>query len=1406
MATRANKLAQLLAGKNLTISNASISCDSLAAAKFKASKRNIVGLDSGIVLSTGKTKSTYSCSPPNPIWCLDDVGIDLPSSYFSSSGGSILKTFDTLLAKIIGLDSQYNRCLLEFDIVPLGDTIRFNYVFATEEYPDYSCSNLNDVFGLFISGPGIVGHKNIATLPNSTIPVCINSVFDTVLGYMAGGGAVIKFKNCSKYGIGAPFTQYFVKNDTGSYLIFNGMTVAMTAMSPVIPLSTYHLIFNVADIQDGAYDSGVFIEAGSLKSTSMVYATPYSTGGQRARLPYMIESCGNVRINFRTPKKLTGAMTIGLSYGGSAIFGVDYDSALTSFVIPNGDSTYDLYLNPKIDALTELSDSIIIYATNGTTYFDTIVYKVYDKFGGISVFNNSNDTLVCNRSKATLYVNSKDSMLYNLKWTPSTYLNDSTSRTPICTPNVPSTLDSLIYSVNISHPSCPPALDSIVKIYIKHTPNLSMIKDTLLCKGDTFKFNPVINPTGTYTYSWSPSTALSNASIFNPKATPNSTTKYVFTINVPNGCKVKDSTILNVYNIKPNLDSIRWINPDCHGINGKISVYLKSADTNLRFKRNNLSYQSSGLFTNLIDTIHKISISYKYQCKLDTSISLTKIRPDIQFIETLPTCNNANGQILANVIKARQPILYEWSNGGNSNIIFGLISGFYTLTITDSLGCKDTLTTNLKALDAPSFDLEQKDAFCTNDNGKLKIKNLTGKKPLSIQWSTGSTIDSIVNLSSGTYSITVTDGLGCTLINNYTISFFNSPSIAYSAKPVTCNTDKGTISLNITQGKSPYSYLCSNGSVLPNISNLSGNRTYKVKVTDANNCSDSANIFIDSIIKLSSTLLVDSSYCSLGNGNIYSSTINGSFPFQYNWSNGNSTKDNLNINSGIYSLTITDKYNCSEQLQTNVWNSNPNFINKTSKVDLICYKKPNGSITLNISGGKPAYQYNFNNLGFSTNSVYSNLFAGKYIYFIRDSKNCILKDSILLFEPSELKIDKVNIMNASCFASQDGSINIEPIGGTSPYTYIWSNLNTTKLINNIKRGSYSVTVTDNNNCQFTNRYLVNSPDSFKIKSIIQHHKCYNDSSGKISLEILGGNTPYTYKWSNQATSLNLSNLIQGNYILTLTDSKNCTDIYQYEIKTPRLLKFDEILVKSPRCHRDYNGSIKLIVSGGTEYGYKYENKDNSTIQQNGLFSYLDSGKYSFHVEDLNGCFIDTIIEILDPIKTEIEILPQDTSILIGESYSMTFNFIKGNKSIDKLIWSPSEGLSCSDCKTPQVTTYVTKEYNLVITDTNGCISKAKSNVFIRDSLVLYIPNAFSPNNDQINDEFKVYGKYIVSATLSIYNRWGEKVFETNDAMNKGWNGKYKGQLVPQGEYSYISRISTLSRQFIDKSGSLLLVY
>lgn len=404
-ASNAAQLAQKLVGDGVIIRNVSFTGDLQMTGFFNNISGTNIGIDSGIVLTSGRAQTRFS-----------NIGVDgdgFTDAQSVTASNMWRLPGDPDLANAIGLpvSSLKDACVLEFDFIPLGDSINFNYVFSSEEYtPAYVCS-FNDAFAFFISGPGILGLRNIALIPSTSIPVSIFNVND-----VPGGGCP---NNIS----------YYTDNRFNRFFTHDGHTKVFTALARVQPCEVYHIKLVISDVIDDQLDSGVFLEAGSLSSNAIGITNLTQT--DPAGNSYLVEGCATGSFVIRRPRKDPTALSVMLSYGGTAVNGVDVQTLPSIVTIPANDSFVVVNVLPIIDGLPEGIELLKIYALAGCVAglpSDSASIQIRD----YDILDLTPDTAAICRNSSIQLIASAGYSIY--QWNADPTLNNTTIRNPIATP------------------------------------------------------------------------------------------------------------------------------------------------------------------------------------------------------------------------------------------------------------------------------------------------------------------------------------------------------------------------------------------------------------------------------------------------------------------------------------------------------------------------------------------------------------------------------------------------------------------------------------------------------------------------------------------------------------------------------------------------------------------------------------------------------------------------------------------------------------------------------------------------------------------------------------------------------------------------------------------------------------
>ncbi len=367
-----------LLGQGVEVSNIQFHGSGVSKGIFRNGGSTELGIDSGIFLTTGYNSKVANVS----------------SVQMSDAIPPHTNDSDPDLNNLLSPSAQkHDATAIEFDFIPFYDTIRIKYVFGSEEYPEYACSSYNDIFAFFLSSvnptPGNYNYQNIAKVPETNYAVSINCVNN---GPGAPGGEAL----CIPPGSSAPYSKYYVdnENNTKSKIVFDGFTVILTAYAVVIPCQTYHMKIAIQEVGDnGFYDSGVFLKAGSFSSPGVALEPVYTTPGNNS---FAVEGCTQADLKVTLPFANPNISWVVFdSITGSATNGVDYNLINDSVMFLPNQLTVTIPIVPVYDALTEGDENIFIYLSNQVGCAGVNVQRTEIQLRDFSPVEIGSDTTVC---------------------------------------------------------------------------------------------------------------------------------------------------------------------------------------------------------------------------------------------------------------------------------------------------------------------------------------------------------------------------------------------------------------------------------------------------------------------------------------------------------------------------------------------------------------------------------------------------------------------------------------------------------------------------------------------------------------------------------------------------------------------------------------------------------------------------------------------------------------------------------------------------------------------------------------------------------------------------------------------------------------------------------------------------
>ncbi|MBL7780569.1 MAG: HYR domain-containing protein [Saprospiraceae bacterium] len=427
------------------------------------------------------------------------------------------------------------------------------------------------------------------------------------------------------------------------------------------------------------------------------------------------------------------------------------------------------------------------------------------------------------------------------------------------------------------------------------------------------------------------------------------------------------------------------------------------------------------------------------------------------------------------------------------------------------------------------------------------------------------------NLAAGVHTVTVTDMNGCTAIATVTITQPTALIAEISGQTnIGCNgASTGSATVNATGGTTGYTYLWSasaGGQTTATANNLPAG-VHTVTVTDANNCTASATVTIIQATDLTATAAQTTPVTCFGgsNGTATVTPGGGTLPYTYLWDNGSTDQTATGLSAGSHSVTVTDSNGCTETASVTITQpASAVAVTISASINVSCFGGSNGSATATGTGGTGTITYLWNNG--QTSATATGLTAGTYNVMATDANGCTSSTSVVITQPLELEAFVSTQTNVLCNGASTGAATISPNGGTTPYTYNWSNSQMTQTATGLTAGTYFVTITDAMMCKVTRTVTISQPTLLTIQVIgTSDEACNGGHNGAATVSATGGVTPYTFSWPGTLMGTTQTGLSAGTYVVTVTDANNCTATVPVVIGQGASLTLTPIANVGPLC-------------------------------------------------------------------------------------------------------------------------------------------------------------------------------------------------------------------------------------------------
>ncbi|MCC6461871.1 MAG: hypothetical protein IT260_15455 [Saprospiraceae bacterium] len=650
---------------------------------------------------------------------------------------------------------------------------------------------------------------------------------------------------------------------------------------------------------------------------------------------------------------------------------------------------------------------------------------------------------------------------------------------------------------------------------------------------------------------------------------------------------------------------------------------------------------------------YEVTLTDSHGCTATNSFTIV-FKPNftLDIAPTPSTCGNAEGTANLTITGGAAPFTYQWSNGATTQNLTGLAAGYYSVTATSNVGCSGSKSGFVGNSDGPMITLVATNAGCSGTTGYIDITVTGGTPGYTFQWSNGNTTQDLFNLSPGTYTVTVIDATGCMNIGSTVIAGATPIVPTIQNVAVTCyGGNMGGISIGVSGGVLPYTYIWNNGATTQNIQFLTAN-TYTVTITDGQGCTASTSATVTQWPQLNVSATVTQVECYGGaTGTIDVTASGGAGIFTYLWTNGQTTQDINGLVAGQYCVSITDQAGCMQNMCWTI--AQPTLVSmQTQTIAASCSGAAEGGIDLTLSGGTPGYSFNWNNSGTTEDLI--NLPAGAYTVTVTDGNACTYTQTVTVPASASTATVVAIASPASACGLADGGLQVEMNNAEAPYSFHWANgtgtgdgsgmATTPFLISGLNAGVYQLTITDAKGCTATTEQAIGSPMS--LNAVATPISSCLSADGTITVNISGATPEYAFSWTSgaqtgsgsnlNASPITLDNLQAGDYRISVTNTAGCFAFA--EATVAQTASLDIAMVSTPAtCNGEGNGALNTTVSGGTQ-PYTYQWTTTSTTA--GVSSLL-AGIYTVTVTDFSGCTATASATVgqPDPIILQLAVTP-----------------------------------------------------------------------------------------------------------------------------------------------------------------------
>lgn len=867
--------------------------------------------------------------------------------------------------------------------------------------------------------------------------------------------------------------------------------------------------------------------------------------------------------------------------------------------------------SPNATGLAFGSYTVTVTDANGCTATATVQVN---NNGGVTAQIGAFNHATCTPNSGSITINATDGQTpYTVAWSHSASLNSL----------IATELGAGAYSATVTDAGGCVSVISQTLIYAPG-PSLTLqsAQGSICQDGQGSIVFAVHGGTAPLGYAWS-----HNVNLNAPSATGLTAGSYAATVTDANGCTATQSAQVG-FASGPQLAVAAQADAYCAQNNGSVSLNAEGGLPPLNYTWSHQTNLNSPTAAGLAPGNYAATVTDANGCSATTTATVSDLPG---FTLDTPTVQNAacsanDGQISLSVNGGQAPLQYQWSHDAmlNAATASGLGVGLYQVTVTDAGGCARTADAEVQNTNGPQLEIAAaQNASCGQDNGSIATTAAGGQAPYSYAWSNGQSGSQATGLGAGTYQVTLTDASGCQAVAAATLTATTAPTLQVaSATPSACAQPTGSVSLNAAGGLAPYAFAWSHDANLnsPLAEQLAAGN-YSATVTDAAGCQATVAAQVAENANVELTLLqTQAAQCNSATGSAAVAAAGGTAPYSYAWSHdaGLNSAAAAGLAPGHYAVTATDAGGCSRSINLQVEGVNVSFdLAVAQSQDSDC-GQATGSITISANGGLAPYTFAWSHDAALMGATATGLAADEYTVTATDANGCT---SSLQAAVSEAGAPAITVQTTSAWCGQpSGTATVPEAGG---FTYAWANtaqpgviIAHTATATGLLAGTYSVTVTNEQNCSAIRIVAISELPNMVIQASAAPAACFGQASGSAMASIsAGGTAPFSFVWSNNQSGGAIGSLSAGAYQVTATDANGCTVTSSVTVSQPPALTLSQTALAQPLCEASANGAIAVQAQGG-EPPYQYAW---ASGQQTSAISGLGAGAYSVTATDANGC-------------------------------------------------------------------------------------------------------------------------------------------------------------------------------------------